>query len=336
MDPHAFTTPFQLTKTMRREIYPATDPKSPKLSATDKTVLITGATGGIGGASTSIKAHLTLLTVKQEVARAWALAGAKGIALVGRNKALLDEPASAVKALSSSTQVVAFTADLTSDSEVEALFKQVTETLGLIDVLVHAAGSTTTGTVGDLEPDVWFKDYELNVKASYILVHQYLKTTTSGTVVFLGTLGASFTFPGMSAYSGSKLALMKLAEFLDAEKPDLRVFTVHPGIVAVTETNRGAVVDALTPFAKDKGIQTGGLSLYLAQERADYLRGSFISVNCKSRCSRPETQMLMMIQGMSKRWRLIKGKSRSRSCSSLLFSVRNSGQTVIHGRPENT
>ena len=57
--------------------------------------------------------------------------------------------------------------------------------------------------------------------------------------------------------------------------------TVHPGIVAVTETNRGVVVDALTPFAKDKGVQTRGLSLYLAQERADYPNGGFISVNCK-------------------------------------------------------
>ena len=201
---------------------------------------------------------------------------------MGRNKALLDEPASAVKSISPSTQVEAFTADLTSNSDVEELFKQVIDALGKIDVLVHAAGSTTTGVVGDLKPDVWFKDYELNVKGSYILVHHYLRSFTTGTVIFLSTLGASFTFPGMSAYSGSKLALIKLAEYLDAEKPDLRVFTVHPGIVAVTETNRGAVVDALTPFAKDKGIQTGGLSLYLAQERAAYLRGGFISVNCKS------------------------------------------------------
>ena len=56
---------------------------------------------------------------------------------------------------------------------------------------------------------------------------------------------------------------------------------MHPGIVAATETKRGMVVDQLTPFAKDTGIQTGGLSLYLAQPGADYLRGSFISVNCK-------------------------------------------------------
>ena len=49
----------------------------------------------------------------------------------------------------------------------------------------------------------------------------------------------------------------------------------------MTETGRGMAVDALAPFALDKGIQTGGLSLYLAQPQADYLRGSFVSVNCK-------------------------------------------------------
>jgi hypothetical protein len=59
------------------------------------------------------------------------------------------------------------------------------------------------------------------------------------------------------------------------------VFTVHPGIVGVTETGRGIAVDALAPFALDKGVQAGGLSLYLAQPKADYLRGSFVSVNCE-------------------------------------------------------
>jgi NAD(P)-dependent dehydrogenase (short-subunit alcohol dehydrogenase family) len=255
--------------------------------------------------------------------------------LVGRNKELLEEPSLAVKSISPAAQVLALTADLTSESEVESLFKQVTDAFGAIDVLVHAAGGTTTGVVGDLKPDAWFKDYELNVKASYIVVHHYLKVIKIGTIIFLGTLGASLTFPGMSAYSGSKLALMKLAEFLDTEKPNLRVFTVHPGIVGVTETNRGAVVDALTPFAKDKGIQTGGLSLYLAQKRADYLRGGFISVNCKCTCKLFRNVRLTMIQGMSKRWRRIRKRSRRKGCLSLLFSERNLGQTVIHGHPEH-
>ena len=162
--------------------------------------------------------------MEQEVARAWALAGAKGIVLVGSNKELLDEPASAIKAISPPTQVLALTADSISNLGVEELFKQAIDSLGAIDVLDHAAGGTTTGVAGDSELDVWFRDYEFNVKASYIVVHYYLKSSTTGTVIFLSTLGASFIFPELSSYSGRKLALMKLAEFLDAEKPDLRAF----------------------------------------------------------------------------------------------------------------
>jgi len=54
MDPNAFTTPFQLTKSLKRDVYPAIDPKNPTLSAKGKTILITGATGGLGGVRRSV------------------------------------------------------------------------------------------------------------------------------------------------------------------------------------------------------------------------------------------------------------------------------------------
>lgn len=41
------------------------------------------------------------------------------------------------------------------------------------------------------------------------------------------------------------------------------------------------VVPAFMPFAKDKGIVTGGLSLYLSTEQAEHLRGGFMTANCK-------------------------------------------------------
>lgn len=140
--------------------------------------------------------------------------------LTGRNTDGLNEPADAIASLSPSTEVLALTANLTNESEVEALFSNAIAKFGTVDVVLHAAGSMIEGPVGDLPPNTWFSDYEVNVKASYILAHYYLKAVGAGTIIFLGTLGASFTAPGMSAYSGSKMALLKLAEYLDAGELD--------------------------------------------------------------------------------------------------------------------
>lgn len=63
----------------------------------------------------------------------------------------------------------------------------------------------------------------------------------------------------------------------NTEYLNMRVFSVHPGIVAADD--RGAVNDALTPFAKDKQALTGGFSLWLDTPRADFLKGGYVSVN---------------------------------------------------------
>ena len=57
----------------------------------------------------------------------------------------------------------------------------------------------------------------------------------------------------------------------------MRVFSVHPGIVAADD--RGSVIDIFTPFAKDKQALTGGVSLFLSTPKADFLNGGFLSVN---------------------------------------------------------
>ena len=141
--------------------------------------------------------------------------------LTGRNQEGLKEPAEAIASLSPSTRVLCLSADLTNEADVEAMFTKAVSQFGTVDVVLHAAGSIGGGPVGDLPPNAWFSDYEVNVKGSYVLAHYYLKAVAAGTLIFVGTLGASFTFAGMSSYSGSKMALLKLAEYLDAGKIQL-------------------------------------------------------------------------------------------------------------------
>ncbi len=50
-DVNMFTSRFQLTKSMHRDLYPAIEPTNPALSAKGKVIIITGAGGGIGAVS---------------------------------------------------------------------------------------------------------------------------------------------------------------------------------------------------------------------------------------------------------------------------------------------
>lgn len=82
------------------------------------------------------------------------------------------------------------------------------------------------------------------------MVHELIKTTGGkGTFINLVSLGASFLNPGISAYSSAQLAAIKFGEYVDAEKPDLRYFSVHPGLVEAEE-GRGMVIDSFTPLPR--------------------------------------------------------------------------------------
>lgn len=160
------------------------------------------------------------LTIIQEIARAWAQAGAKGIILVGRTPSLLEEPTEAIKSLNSATKVLVTPGDIVSESDVKGIFDKAVAEFGKVDVVVHAAATSTKGMIGDLEPSEWFKDYDINVKGTYNLVYYFLKQGggEGGTFINLVSLGASFVSPGISSYSGSKLAVIKLGEYLAAGK----------------------------------------------------------------------------------------------------------------------
>ena len=119
-----------------------------------------------------------------------------------------------------------------------------------------------------------------------------------GTIINIVSIAAALPGPGSTSYSSSKLALINISQNLslgtptnppllpifnnrlnesDPEYPNLRVFSVHPGVVAADD--RGAVVDAFLPFAKDKQALTGGFLLWLDTPKADFARGGYLSVN---------------------------------------------------------
>lgn len=108
------------------------------------------------------------MSLKQEVARAWAQAGAKGIILAGRTKERLEEPLEAVKEFSPSTTVVAVPTDVTSEVSVKVVFETAQASFKKIDVVVNACGVMNNGPgIGEIEPSQWFRDFVTKSRLSY-------------------------------------------------------------------------------------------------------------------------------------------------------------------------
>lgn len=166
------------------------------------TALITGAGGGIGSAI------------------ATALAPTHTLLLAGRPSPRLD-------AVTERLEATALTLDLTDSDAIRARTELVDE----LDVLVHNAGVSIPGHVGDSTTDDWRTTFDVNVFGVVDLTLGLLPALrhTGGRVVFINSGSGRNVSPGMASYSASKFALRAFADALRTDEPALRVTSVYPG-----------------------------------------------------------------------------------------------------------
>jgi NAD(P)-dependent dehydrogenase (short-subunit alcohol dehydrogenase family) len=205
------------------------------------------------------------------------------VVLTGRKADQLAKAEEETKAVATdpSAKIISVSVDITNESQVQNLYSQIQKTFGRhADVLINNAGSN--GTAAPVAQIPW--DDFTNVvnthflgaalMAKYFISSQPQPADPVGTIVYITSgLGALIT-PGLSAYSIAKFAGQRLTEFLDAEYPRLRAFTLSPGVILTGMTH-----DSFKPYAKDHADMPGMMALYLAQERADYLKGGFVGIN---------------------------------------------------------
>lgn len=125
LDPDFFARAGSYTPHIFRDVYPGIDPKSEALSLKGKTVVITGATGGIGAG---------LIT-------AFALANVRAMVLLGRSEQKLAERAGLVKQEYPSVQVFTVATDIVNKPDVDNAVSFIGTKLGKADILVNNAGA---------------------------------------------------------------------------------------------------------------------------------------------------------------------------------------------------
>ena len=226
------------TFTLHDDIYPATDPTKSDLSQLSKVVLITGSGRGIG----------------RSIALRYAECQVACIIICSRTISELDEVESSIRKLNSTVKVHKLTVDVTNNSQVLAAIETVKKEEGRLDILVNNAGATSLWVpLADGEPEDYWKTWEINMKGTYLMLHASLplmvetaKAHGTVNIVITTSIGALVRIPGASAYQISKLALLRLGEFVVDEYGDKGVncFSVHPGAVL---TDMAKDIDAIRP-----------------------------------------------------------------------------------------
>ena len=245
----------------------------------DKTVLVTGASRGIGRAT----------------ATALARAGAHVLVHYGRSTHEAESLVSEIQAKGGRAEVIS--ADLGTPNGAELLAKQVRSIVGdRLDVLVLNAGISKAARIADYTVEDFDNLFATNVRSPFFLVQQLLPILSDGSnVIVISSLGAravvgkpSLDSLSVLAYASTKGALETLvknwAAILGPE--GIRVNAVAPGVIDTdlsnftkTEAGRDAALgmQALKRIGKPEDV--ADVVAFLASDAARWITGASIPVD---------------------------------------------------------
>jgi NAD(P)-dependent dehydrogenase (short-subunit alcohol dehydrogenase family) len=209
-DPDFYTKMMCLTSTYHCTLYPAL--QSAQSSAVGKFVLITGASKGLG----------------YHMAKAWAAGGAAGVAICARSASSLESVVKELTSINPDIEVLAHACDTTKPADVERLFSATKDRFGRLDVVIANVGiASHNSPLGAQDPEEWWNSVTTNVRSAHLTAHYFIKKfgpSPTGTFIIMTSGAAALIVPGLSPYGISKQACIRLAEFLDVEYPELKVW----------------------------------------------------------------------------------------------------------------
>lgn len=235
---------------------------------TGKCALITGASGGIGGA----------------IAKALHGAGAT-VGLSGTREAPLQELAAEL-----GERAHVLPCNLSDMAAVEALPKQAAEAMGSVDILVNNAGITRDNLFMRMSDDEWNSVINVNLTAAMKLckgVTRPMMKARWGRIVNISSIVGATGNPGQVNYAAAKAGMIGMGKSLAYEVASrgITVNAVAPGFIAT------AMTDKLTDDQKDKinaqipaarmgtPEEIAAAVLYLASPEAAYVTGATLHVN---------------------------------------------------------
>lgn len=241
-----------------------------------QTLLVTGATSGIGKAT----------------ALRFAEAGAN-VAAVGRNETALAELKDELAGRGA--RHLTIHADLAEPESVKPVVSKTIERFGGIDVLVNAAGHIASGTIETTSLEPWDAMLNINLRSVFLMMQQALPSLIErrGNIVNVSSVTGLRAFPGVLAYCVSKAGLDQLTRCaaLELAAKGVRVNAVNPGVVVTEIHKRGGMSDqdyeAFLNHSKTthplgrvgEAREIAELIFFLASRKAAWITGSTYSID---------------------------------------------------------
>jgi 3-oxoacyl-[acyl-carrier protein] reductase len=244
-----------------------------EIDLTEKVVLITGASRGIG--------------------RAAALLIGRAGASVGVNYFRGEGDAREVVGIIGADRAIALRADIANASEVESMMSSLLSRFGRIDVLVNNAATFDynpfDGDFGEWQ-NGWRRTFELNVfgaaNAAFLAMRE-MRKTGGGKIINIASRAAFRGETEFADYGASKAALVNLTRSIAraCAKDNIVASCVAPGFIetemAKAELDRHRVaIEAQVPLGRvGTPEEVASVILFLASPMSDYLNGATIDVN---------------------------------------------------------
>ncbi len=246
------------------------------MSFAGKTVIVTGATSGIGRAA----------------AEAFGREGASVVA-VGRHEQVVADVASAISCAGG--RAAGCVADVTTDDAPELIVRAAVDGFGGVDVLVNAAGVIATGTLEATTDEVWDVMMAVNLRAPFRLMRAAAPhlAARKGSVVNVSSVNGLRSFSGVLAYCVSKAGVDHLTRCAALEMAPIgvRVNAVNPGVTVTNLHRRSGMGEPQYAAFLERSKEThplgrpgqadeiAALILFLASDSAGWMTGETIPID---------------------------------------------------------
>ena len=235
---------------------------------TGLSALVTGATGGLGGA----------------IARSLHAQGAT-VALSGTRAAALEELAGQL-----GERVHVLPCDLSDKASVEALVPAAEAAMGQVDILVNNAGITRDGLFMRMKDDDWDKVIDVNLTSAFRLSRAVLRGMMKrrfGRIIGITSVVGVTGNAGQGNYAASKAGMIGMSKSLAAEvaSRNITVNCIAPGFIAspmteaLNDKQREGILGTIPAGKLGTGDDVATGVVYLASREAGYVTGQTLHIN---------------------------------------------------------